>query len=138
MIFRKKQDSATPNGPAVPRGRGGSGPPAKEGAPGSGNPLARRFQGDAEPATVDLADPARFHAPPQSKESPQTTSLQKHPESLGRVISRDAATGKLYVHPGTEDCPVLLQNEAVLAPTELRRGDTIRVGDAAFTLLEQS
>ena len=137
MIFRKKHVSATPEGPAVPRGRGDTGPSSKESVPGSGNPLARRFQGDAEPATVDLADPARFHAPPQPEESPQTTSLQEHPESLGRVISRDAATGKLYVHPGTEDCPVLLQNEAVLAPTELRRGDTIRIADAAFTLLEQ-
>ena len=138
MIFRKKKAPVTPSSPTVPRGRGASGPSAEEGAPGRSNPLARRFQGDAEPATVDLADPARFHAAPQPEESPQTTSLQKHPESLGRVISRDAATGKLYVHPGTEDCPVLLQNEAVLAPTELRRGDTIRVGDAAFTLLERS
>jgi hypothetical protein len=138
MIFRRKQDPVTPGGPAVPRGRDDSGPSAGKGPSGGENPLARRFQGDAEPATVDLADPARFHAAPKPEESPQTTNLQKHPESLGRVISRDAATGKLYVHPGGDDCPVLLQNEAVLAPTELRRGDTIRVGDAAFTLLDAS
>lgn len=138
MIFRKKQGPASPTGPAVPRGRDGSGPSAKDRASGGDNPLARRFQEDAEPATVDLSDPARFHAPAKPEESPQTTYLQTQPESLGRVISRDAATGKLYVHPGTEDCPVLLQNEAVVAPTELRRGDTIRVADAALRLLDGS
>jgi hypothetical protein len=121
----------------VPRGRGDSGQATGDSAPGGGNPLARRLQGDAEPATVDLADLARFHAPAESEENAQTTSLQKQPENLGRVISLDAATAKFYVHPGTEDCPVLLQNEAVRAPTELRRGDTIRVGNAAFTFLER-
>jgi hypothetical protein len=132
MIFRKKKADSPPGGPSVPRGRG---------APGAGgdNPLARRFRPDPEPATVDLAEPARFHELPAG-EGPDTTPLGKEsrtadPDALGRVISRDPATGKFYVHPGPEDCPVWLEREAVQAPTELRRGDTIRVGDAEFRLL---
>jgi hypothetical protein len=141
MIFRKKQAPAPPSGPPVLRGRGDSGSSTKADAGAGENPLARRFQPDAEPATVDLADPARFHEPDQPQADPQldpqTQSLRKDPETLGRVISRDTATGKFYIHPGGEDCPVLLENEAVLAPTELRTGDTIRVGDSEFTLVKR-
>lgn len=127
MIFRKKKAPSPPGDRPVLRGRG------DPGASGD-NPLARRFRPDAEPATVDLADPARFHEPPAG-EGPATAPLRTDPGTLGRVISRDPATGKFYVHPGTGDCPVLLEQETVQAPTELRRGDTIRVGDAEFRLL---
>lgn len=84
---------------------------------------------------MDLSEPARFHPPSGAEEDPQTAHLGMDPNALGRVISRDPATGKFYIHPGSEDCPVSLENERVLAPTELRRGDTIRVGDAEFKLL---
>ena len=117
------------------RGRGDSGQPANPGSAGPGNPLARRFQPDREPATVDLSEPARFHQPSGAEQDPQTAPLGMDPKTLGRVISRDPATGKFYIHPGSEDCPVLLENQTVLAPTELRRGDTIRVGEAEFKLL---
>lgn len=137
MIFRKKKAPAPSGGRPVLRGRSDSGPGAKAGGPGGDNPLARRFRPDAEPATVDLADPARFHEPP-AEDSPNTAPLGTDPESLGRIISRDPATGKFYVHPGTADCPVVLEHETVHAPTELRRGDTIRVGDAEFRLLGPS
>lgn len=118
----------------MPRGRGDSGPGTKVGGPSGDNPLARRFRSDAEPATVDLADPARFHEPP-AEEDPNTAPLHTDASTLGRIISRDPATGKFYVHPGTGDCPVMLEHETVRAPTELRRGDTIQVGDAEFRLL---
>ena len=134
MIFRKKPVPAPSGGPPVPRSRGTSGPGANAAAAG-GNPLARRLRGDAEPDTVDLADPARFHAARPAEEGARTTTLRRDPGKLGRVISRDPATGKLYIHPGSEECPVLLQNETVAAPTELRRGDTIQVGEHTFTLL---
>ena len=134
MIFRKKKAPATPGGQSVPRGRGDSGRGANSGSPGGDNPLARRFQPETEPATVDLADPARFHEP-AAAEDPDTAPIGTDAGNLGRVISRDAATGKFYVHPGTGDCPVLLEHETVRAPTELRRGDTIQVGDAEFRLL---
>ena len=61
-------------------------------------------------------------------EDPKTAALQTDVSKLGRIISLDPDTGKFYIHPGTADLPVTLQGEPVLAPTELRRGDTIRVG----------
>jgi hypothetical protein len=90
--------------------------------------LARRFQADSEPPTVDLAGPARFPASPRGDEDPKTAPLQTDAAKLTRLLSHDPASGKFYIHPGTGDAPVLLQGEPVLAPTELRRGDTIRVG----------
>ena len=133
MIFRRKKAPSHSGGRPLPRGRGDSGG-AKAADTSGDNPLARRFRPDAEPATVDLADPARFHEPPVA-EDPNTADLHTDAGNLGRIISRDPATGKFYVHPGTGDCPVLLEHEPVRAPTELRRGDTIQVGDAEFRLL---
>jgi hypothetical protein len=92
------------------------------------NPLARRFRQDPEPDTVDLTQPARFSPSAGTGEDPQTTELQTDAARLGRIVSRDPGTGKLYVHPGTADRPVLLQGEPVRAPTELRAGDTLRIG----------
>ena len=136
MIFRKKPVPAASGGPPVPRSRGASGSTSNTAL--DENPLARRLRGDAEPDTVDLADPARFHEARPADEGVQTTTLQRDPGTLGRVISRDPATGKLYIHPGSEKCPVLLQSEAVAAPTELRRGDTIQVGEHTLKLLDRS
>jgi hypothetical protein len=96
--------------------------------PGAENPLARRFRQDAEPATVDLSQPARFPPSTPAADDPQTADLQTDAARLGRVLSRDPGTGKLYVHPGTADLPVMLQGEPVRAPTELRAGDTLRIG----------
>ena len=134
MVFRRKKAPTAPDARSVPRGRGDSGQGTPTGTPSGDNPLARRFQPDAEPDTVDLADPARFHEP-AAEDDPATAPLGEDAGNLGRIISRDAATGKFYVHPGTGDCPVLLEHETVRAPTELRRGDTIQVGDAEFRLL---
>jgi len=122
-MFRKKKSPETAAAPPVLRGRVDA---ASDRAVGD-NPLARRFRADAEPATIDLAGPARFPADLGS-EDPKTAALQTDVSKLGRIISLDPDTGKFYIHPGTADLPVTLQGEPVLAPTELRRGDTIRVG----------
>lgn len=105
---------------------------------GETNPLARRFRQDAEPDTIDLAQPARFPPPdaalPDPDPDPQTTELQTDAARLARLLSRDPGTGKLYVHPGSESAPVRLQDEPVRAPTELRAGDTIRLGSAEIQI----
>ena len=92
------------------------------------NPLARRFRQDAEPDTVDLTRPARFAPSEAAVDDPQTAELQTDAARLGRVLSRDPGTGKLYVHPGSTELPVLLQGEPIRAPTELRAGDTVQIG----------
>jgi hypothetical protein len=102
--------------------------PLPQPAPGAENPLARRFRQDAEPATVDLSQPARFPPSGPAADDPRTADLQTDAARLGRVLSRDPGTGKLYVHPGAGDEPVLLHGEPVRAPTELRAGDTLRFG----------
>lgn len=101
---------------------------------GEENPLARRFRQDSEPATIDLSQPARFPPAPDERDDPQTAELQTDAARLGRLLSHDPGTGKFYVHPGTDDRPVLLQDEPVRAPTELRSGDTIRVGSMEFRI----
>jgi len=122
-MFRKKKTPDTAATRPVPRGRNDAAPERGGGT----NPLARRFRADAEPATIDLAGPARFPADVGS-EDPKTAALQTDASKLGRIISHDPETGKFYIHPGTADLPITLQGEPVLAPTELRRGDAIRVG----------
>lgn len=108
------------------------------------NPLARRFQSDSEPDTIDLTDPGRFHAPGVQQE-PETSSAEtqsvQSPESpaatrpLHEVLSVDSATGKFYVHPAGNGPAVLLGGQEITAATELRRGDRIQVGDAEFEFL---
>jgi hypothetical protein len=122
-MFRKKKSPDTTATQPVMRGRAQAAPDRGAGD----NPLARRFRADAEPATIDLAGPARFPADVDS-DDPKTAALQTDATQLGRVISHDPETGKFYIHPGTADLPVTLQGEPVVAPTELRRGDTLRVG----------
>lgn len=126
-MFRRKKSLGSADMPSADRQRT---PRGRDVA--AENPLARRFQPDSEPATIDLAAPARFHSPPAADEDPQTAALQTDASKLGRVVSCDPLTGKFYIHPGGEAWPVLLQGEEVRAPTELRAGDTIRVGDFEF------
>jgi len=138
-MFRKKK--STESGPGssgtqrpVPRGRDAAGA-------GADNPLARRFRPEHEPDTIDLAAPARFQPAPSAQEDPQTAALQTDASQLARVVSRDPQTGKFYIHPGrpgAENSPVLLQGEPVRAPTELRPGDTIRLGDFELRFLSRS
>jgi hypothetical protein len=97
-------------------------------SPAEENPLARRFRRDAEPDTIDLTQPARFPVAEDAAADPQTAELQTDATRLERLLSRDPETGKLYVHPGSEQEPVRLQEEIVRAPTELRAGDRLRFG----------
>jgi len=127
-MFSKKKSSSAGNGQPVLRGRTSAKPDTGPRRKGSDNPLARRFQADSEPPTVDLAGPAAFPAAPQGEADPKTVPLQTDATKLSRLISHDPGSGKFYIHPATEGASVLLQGEPVRAPTELRRGDTIRVG----------
>ena len=119
MFSSKKDSRPAPGDFGVPRGRA-----APAGRPE--NPLARRLAAESEPPTVDLADPARYHDPAEPTKpeaSPPSTGV-----SLDRVLSRDPATGKLYLHPGEGDADALLGGEPVTAPTELRPGDRVQLG----------
>lgn len=122
MFNRKKPGQRAQAVAAPPRGR------AADGA----SPLARRFLEHAEPDTVDLAEPGRFHAPAEDRPvEPDTRATGAAAAAAGRqpVVSRDARTGKLYLHPGSEACPVRLNGAVVDAPTELRPGDRLGIGD---------
>ena len=127
-MFSKKKSSSAGSDQPVFRGRTAGDSDAAALRKRPGNPLARRFLADSEPPTVDLAGPARFPAAARGDEDPKTAPLQTDAAKLCRLISHDPGSGKFYIHPGTEDAPVLLQGEPVRAPTELRRGDSIRVG----------
>ena len=140
MVFRKDKQTPTPAGTKpVLRGRSDQGE-----APEKQNPLARRFQTDGEPDTIDLDQPGQFHAvsdaaavepdtraPGQGDDSPPR---QEHPP-LPSLLTIDPGTGKFHVHPGPEGVAVLLDDEPVRSATELRRGDLIRIGDAEFRFL---
>ena len=95
MFNRKKPQSGARSSASKPRGRDGGATPQ----PGQ-NPLARRFLGDAEPDTVDLAEPGRFHALPRDEaDEPATreTGGDAAPDTDTRraMVTLDAATGKL-------------------------------------------
>jgi hypothetical protein len=135
MFNRKKPQSGARSSASKPRGRDGGATPQ----PGQ-NPLARRFLGDAEPDTVDLAEPGRFHALPRDEaDEPATreTGGDAAPDTDTRraMVTLDAATGKFYLQPGTDAHPVRLNGLAVEAPTELRRGDRLQVGVHEFEFL---
>lgn len=119
MFSRKKDSRPVADDLGVPRGRSGA-----AGAPE--NPLARRLAAATEPPTEDLTDPARFHDAGEP-ESPEAW-LRASGATPGRVLSRDPASGKLYLHPGDGDFEVLLAAEPVTAPTELRAGDRVQLG----------
>jgi len=117
MIFRRKKQTVTPASPPVMRGRGS--------IENSDNPLARRFHPQDEPDTIDLQQPAGFNAEPGTADLAPKRSA---PENLG-VVTLASETGKIYAQPGKGDQVVYLDGEAVLAPTELRPGDRVRVGN---------
>ena len=126
MIFRRKKATDTAGGgQAVMRGR--------DSAENSSNPLARRFHPDDEPDTIDLQQPEGFNA------EPGTAGLEENraaPEYLS-VVTLVPETGKFYVHPGQGDSLTYLGDEVVRAPTELRRGDRIRIGDFELHILPE-
>ena len=135
MFNRKRPHSGARSGAPKPRGRTG-GATAQPGQ----NPLARRFLGDDEPDTVDLAEPGQFHAPPGDRvDEPETreTGRDASPAAdAGRpLVTLDAASGKFYLQPGTDAHPVRLNGVTVEAPTELRRGDRLQIGVHAFEFL---
>ena len=129
MIFRRKKPSATPDGdqPAM-RGR--------DSAENSSNPLARRFHPEDEPDTIDLQQPEGFSEEPGTAETGVSPAWPAPTVSEHlSVVTVDPDTGKFYVQPGQGDSTVYLGDEAVRAPTELRRGDCIRVGDFEMQIL---
>jgi len=127
-MFHKKKPVADDASCPTLRGRASTADSSATGGKSQSNPLARRFRADAEPATVELAGPVSFDAEPEPEEDPQTRPLETNAADLRRVISCDPVTGKFYVHPGGSGPPTMLQGEPVSAPTELRRGDSVRVG----------
>ena len=125
MIFRKnKPRDSSSKDPQVLRSR----------VPESGSsPLARRLRQDDEPDTIDLAVAPGFQAPEEIDEPDTRTSAARTDTAPpSPLISGDPETGKFYVNPGAPGQAVLLCGEVVEAPTELRRGDLIRIGDVEF------
>ena len=129
MIFRPKKPSTTP-GDAKPVMRG------RDSAENNDNPLARRFHPEDEPDTIDLQQPAGFSEEPGTAETGVSPArpVATATEHLG-VVTVDPGTGKFYVQPGHGDNMVYLGDEAIKAPTELRRGDRVRVGDFELQIL---
>ncbi len=132
MMFRKKNPASGPgaHNPAM-RGRN------DENSERAANALARRFQEDDEPETIDLVGAEGFpgeEAEPETQVTAPDTAGNRTEERL-QLISCETETGKFYVHAGTEHTPVLLAGEPVTARTELRRGDRIRIGDVEFEFL---
>ena len=134
MIFRKNKQAPEPGGTnAAMRGRDSQ--PGKR----SSNALARRFLVDDEPDTIDLAGPAGFPGS-ENPDEPETRVASAAPQDvpvpgLVGIIGQNPDTGKFYVHAGTAETPVFLGDEPVTAPTELRKGDRVRVGGAEFEFL---
>ncbi len=148
MIFRKKKTPAAPgSNQSIMRGRDHASDDKSPANADRHNPLARRFQPEDEPETIDLEDPARFHSgPAEEAGEPATRDLAKEKADAEQAdplefrekhgfLTQDSATGKFHVHPGTGETVVLLEGEPVHAPTELRSGDRIRIGEAEFQFL---
>jgi len=126
MIFRRKKQTAEPADPPAMRGR--------DSVATGENPLARRFRTQDEPDTIDLQQPAGFN------HEPGTADLAARPPETGSlpVITLAAETGKIYAQPGKDDRAVYLDGEAILAPTELRAGDRVRIGNLELQLTRVS
>ena len=122
MIFRRKKQTVAPVDPPAMRGR--------DRVENVDNPLARRFQPLDEPDTIDLQQPAGFNPEPDTAD---VAASRATPGSLA-VIALAADTGKIYAQPGKDDQAVYLDGEAVLAPTELRPGDRVRIGNLELQL----
>lgn len=134
MIFRRKRQPPSAGRPsAVLRGRDMASAHGQS-ASGPDNPLARRFAAGDEPDTVDLMESAGVGMP-VAAEDPDTSGLAQAAPARRGLISRDPQTGKLHVSAAVDDCEVLLNGKPVLAPTELRPGDSIRIGDAELQFL---
>jgi hypothetical protein len=131
MFNRKKPRAEEPIGVAQPRGRTGAASPQA-----GQNPLARRFLDDAEPDTVDLAEPGRYHAATGDEPETRETGVSAAAADTRRsLLTLDAVTGKFYLQPGCEDHPVRLNGVVVKTPSELRRGDRLQIGDHEFEFL---
>ncbi len=135
MFSRKKTSRSRTDSPHVLRSRENARAQEED------NPLARRFLEDDEPDTIDLDDPSRFHSPPDASADSPTTQYfddeESSPDVLAEtnranVLSRDPETCKFYVNAGQGGFDILLNGRPVLAPTELRPGDWISVGEAEF------
>jgi hypothetical protein len=122
MIFRRKKQTVRPVDPPVMRGR--------DSVEISDNPLARRFHPEDEPDTIDLQQPAGFNQEPGTVD----VSARRSEPGSQAVITLAAETGKIYAQPGREDQAVYLDGETILAPTELRPGDRVRIGGLELQL----
>jgi hypothetical protein len=122
MIFRRKKQTAAPPDPPAMRGR--------DSVETGDNPLARRFHPQDEPDTIDLQQPAGFTHEPGTSD---LAARRPEPESLA-VITLAIETGKIYAQPGKDERAVYLDGETVLAPTELRAGDRVRIGNLELQL----
>ena len=128
MIFRRNKP-ATPSDGKAPVLRG------RESAAADENPLARRFHPEDEPDTIDLQQPAEFTEEPGTADLSAGADTETPAAGQVDVISMAPETGKIYVLPGTADNVTYLGGEPVLAPTELRPGDRIKVGKYELCLL---
>ena len=133
-MFRKKNPASGPDTqkPAM-RGRNG------ENSERAANALARRFQEDDEPETIDLVGAEGFPgevagAEPETQATASVPGERRSEDRL-QLISCETETGKFYVHAGTTQTQVFLAGEPVNARTELRQGDRIRIGDVEFEFL---
>jgi hypothetical protein len=82
MVFRRKKNKSANNEvPAGMRGRDKIDAHASDGSQPGRNPLARRFQSDDEPETIDLVEPARF----------QDAETESVDEDITRVLVGAAA-----------------------------------------------
>jgi len=134
LIFRRdRKKGVEDGGPHVLRGRDGPANGSHLATGDHGNPLARRFQADDEPETVDLLKPGK----PDRAADPATRDLSERSDAreapAGQALVRFAEkTGKFYLLPGSENSPVRLNGTTVAAATELRPGDRIEAGGFEF------
>lgn len=122
MIFSRKKQTVAPASPPVMRSR--------DRVENHDNPLARRFHPEDEPDTIDLQQPTGFNDEPGTAE---LANKRTAPETID-ILTFSSETGKIYAHPGRDDQQVYLDDEAILAQTELRPGDRVRVGSLELQL----
>ena len=106
MFKRKNPESAARPGANAPRGRAAAGA-----TPPGSSPLARRFLADGEPATVDLAEPGRFHVPPGGEDAEpgtRVTSDGAGPDGAVEIMDTLAVLDAASADPG---CPPMCECE---------------------------
>ena len=147
MIFkRKKPGEIRKSGQHVMRGRNSAENGQHSGSVDDNNPLARRFHPQDEPDTIDLQQSSRF---PEIEDGDEKESLtrdltgqsgtasrteKKSTAGALNIITYVPETGKFYLQPTKGDDPVLLGNNPINAPTELRHGDRIRIASTELLL----